>query len=70
MTERCEGCRWWAKGGYYGVGECRRFPPDHGPMGNVHQGGDFSERRWPKTRDDDWCGEWQARPESRPKETP
>lgn len=43
----------------FGWGQCRRLPPAMPPIQDekeklVHVG------LWPHTRDDDWCGEWQA----------
>ncbi len=42
--------------------ECHRYPPT--PMST----GDY---RWPKTKEDDWCGQWKKRASQTvtPKET-
>lgn len=41
-------------------GTCRRFPP----VGGTAQGAGVGRIRgigWPRTRDQDWCGEWAPR---------
>lgn len=75
-AERCETCRFWPLrtkigdhyigiGGYNcdgSVSDCRRRAPVI-----VEQGRDerlSGNGRWPTTKRDDWCGEYEARPVS------
>ena len=56
MSEaRCDNCRFWLKSEKIpGTGECRRHTPrgleDYMPMAY-----------WPVTKQDDWCGEFEAK---------
>ena len=66
MAERCELCRFWAQLKAHGV--CRRLPPvpDIGPAGwsgSVPREADRAYGIWPATDQDDWCGEFRAKPE-------
>ncbi|MBS0325208.1 MAG: hypothetical protein JSS46_01530 [Proteobacteria bacterium] len=62
---RCVGCKFYDRserassdGGGLHWGSCRRSVPTLRPA----QGRDFSvEGVWPRVRDDDWCGAWEAR---------
>lgn len=70
-AERCETCKWWETM-YLGHGKrnrsdpledddspwgyCRRYPPLARGNYDIH---DNCES--PKTTDDHWCGEWQAK---------
>ncbi|HET7260468.1 MAG TPA: hypothetical protein VFK60_01400 [Casimicrobiaceae bacterium] len=62
---RCVGCRFYdrnerlsADGGDLRWGRCRRSVPALHPV----DGRTFSaEGVWPRVRDDDWCGAWEAR---------
>ena len=62
---RCVGCRFYdrndrasADGGDLRWGSCRRSVPTLRPA----EGRAFSAQGvWPRVRDDDWCGAWEAR---------
>lgn len=68
MTERCDGCRFWRRGhrppptfAFILVpgdqtGECRLAQPP----GPSDQAVASSPPRWPRCREDDWCGRWEA----------
>lgn len=55
----CSTCRYWKADNVLGLsvsgaqkfGECRRYPP---------------APKWPSTEMEDWCGEFEARPATRP----
>ena len=51
-TERCDCCRWWEEA------------LDHSPLGACHRHAPrpaetYSPRNWPRTRADEWCGEFE-----------
>jgi hypothetical protein len=54
---KCEECRWWIRYKYIDrdrddvEGRCRRYPPQY----ILEQG-----LYWPKTAEDDWCGEYTS----------
>jgi hypothetical protein len=62
---RCVGCRFYdrderasADGGNLRWGSCRRSVPTlHPAPGRTVS----SQGVWPRVRDDDWCGAWEAR---------
>ena len=50
MSERCcQNCTYWHCTTAFIEGECRQFSPDIG---------DTYEQRWPRTRPDEWCGQF------------
>ena len=52
---KCETCRWWEKDeDLTEMGRCRVNPPTPDPE---HQP---SDRSWPVTFFNDWCGHWQG----------
>ena len=52
---QCEDCHNWKADGFASLtGECRVFSPDVG---------DANEKKWPTTRCDDWCGQFQEKPQ-------
>ena len=53
MSDRpkCETCRWWAPDVYPIAADCRRNSPVYVDTG------DGNRRRWPVTKERDWCGE-------------
>lgn len=55
---QCRSCRFWT-GQRSPAGECRRFPP---VLSTVEEGEVLTSAQpvWPKTNDDDWCGEWEV----------
>lgn len=60
----CPGCRFWdafdARSG-----ECRRHAPtavQFAQTQDANERGGDSGAVWPVTSDDDWCGEWEAKP--------
>lgn len=60
MKTRCDNCRFWDKDG-----RCHRHaPPANTPVAADHQSvlwyGDVAV--WPKTDQNDWCGEFQPSP--------
>ena len=66
-AERCETCRWWE--GYelepdekFPVGSCKRYPPVYVKCNSHHAVDNFTPA---VTYNDDFCGEWAAKPEGR-----
>ncbi len=68
INRNCENCDFWVKINDIG-GTCRRYPPKATPIqaqraGNIVQGvrpgpvNFLDVISWPKTKSDDWCGEW------------
>jgi hypothetical protein len=55
MKNTCVSCRYWQ--GRAGYGECRKYPPV------VVDAMDGVSTEWPAVATDDWCGEWEKRPE-------
>ncbi len=58
----CKDCKWWSQlvdhGPQRNRGECRRYPPHVFFAGRVYQTFcEVSERGFPLTADDWWCGE-------------
>ena len=49
---KCDECRYWHETEIFIEGECRQFSPDTGSL---------CEQRWPRTRPDEWCGQFQLR---------
>ncbi len=76
-AERCETCRFWAllpdgdqaddpvvadADDGTRIGNCRRFPPKKADgAATVYESCGWA---CPVTVSDEWCGEWQARPEA------
>ena len=64
--ERCENCRFWDKDSVRGsIAFCNRYPPQMvvfdaaiGVRGNQQ-----ACEVVPETHRDDWCGEWEAKPD-------
>ena len=58
---RCETCLFWVKGGdgeLKAHGRCHRFPAVY--VGKpVDAAINTRWWRWPNTKPEDWCGEWQ-----------
>ena len=54
---RCETCRWWDPEGSErtATGECHRRSPQEQDAQHIGY--------WPRTRDRDWCGEWEQNTE-------
>ena len=80
MDATCGNCRFW-DGGFtddIGCGDCHRRPPSvplvdyvTGDGVEVHlrcKAGDVVYVTWPRTCDDDWCGEWEPDEDTRLKE--
>ncbi len=58
----CKDCKWWCQLAEYGAkmqqGECRRYPPAVFFTGRVYQTFcEVSNRGFPITAEDWWCGE-------------
>ena len=69
IKRACETCDFWVRINGKG-GTCRRYPPNATPKagqvpGNIVKGlrpspiNFFDVISWPKTRNEDWCGEWK-----------
>ena len=62
----CSDCRYWARrleetgAGQPCEGECRRYPPGGVPAGAPAGASQPGRAGWPRTFDQDWCGEWAA----------
>ncbi len=63
--QRCENCRFWKRlpkdEEEPGLGDCKRHAPR--PiiaLSGLRMDECLSEIYWPETREEDWCGEWQA----------
>lgn len=60
VGRQCRICRWWQgtatqdTHSFTSAGDCRR----HAPERIVGSGGDET-RVFPRTREDDWCGDWE-----------
>ena len=55
----CENCRFWQSSKSSRRGDCRRYAPRPGT-----QVGTQGPARWPRTNHDDWCGEFERKPET------
>jgi len=58
----CRECKWWSRLAEHGPeskqGECRRYPPSVFFAGRMyHTFGEVSNRGFPMTKEDWWCGE-------------
>jgi hypothetical protein len=58
----CRDCRWWnplpGAGAAVQSGECRRYPPSVLPSAlDYHSSTEMSDRGFPLTGENDWCGE-------------
>ena len=57
----CKDCKWWCRpeqGAKAQLGECRRYPPSVFFAGRVYEKFcEVSERGFPITGEDWWCGE-------------
>ncbi len=67
----CKHCRFWVPAyKRMTIGQCRRFPPsvpdefDIDLEEKLVKESDYATGVWPRTIDDDWCGEFQPREES------
>ena len=59
---RCDGCKWMSKrDSGKDFGECKRHPPVRAGMVNAYTYDHLGV--WPLVRPDDWCGEFQAKPQ-------
>ena len=58
----CSDCLLWDGPPQGGMGTCRRYAPRAGWQKDPTS---LADVRWPRTFDDEWCGEWVPRP-SRP----
>lgn len=58
----CKNCRFSSLESGDDAGQCLRYAPSAGKLGPFEitvEVGPFYQ--WPWVRDDDWCGEWEAR---------
>jgi hypothetical protein len=70
MSDACANCRFWfPKYGVndrrsYGPGYCRRHAP-RSPLlvATDHYAASELDGFWPKTKGEDWCGDYETRPE-------
>ena len=51
---RCDTCQWWQENA-----RCYRYPPT--ALVADQAGNAFERAVHPRTRPDDWCGEWEQR---------
>lgn len=62
MDINCEGCKYWEKkeSEIPFMGLCHRYAPR--PM-TTHplEGPQSMDAIWPRTKNDEWCGEWKAK---------
>lgn len=80
--ERCANCRFWPISEWstpdhprgLGTGDggrhsdCRRHAPPRADAKHYHPHERmYVNAAWPTTREDDWCGDWEARETPRPK---
>ena len=59
MAQECKDCRFWDRpaGAPTAKGLCRRYAPRPG-----------SRVPWPETDQNDWCGEWQTKEDTKREE--
>jgi hypothetical protein len=60
---KCENCKYWAeKSVIEKLGHCQKYAP-RSTLRSPLKGTEALDTVWPRTRADDWCGEWQAKVE-------
>jgi hypothetical protein len=59
----CKRCKYWSEeSDIPSTGLCRRYAPR--PIaGHPIEGPESSDAIWPRTKPEEWCGEWHAKPE-------
>ncbi|MBN2061602.1 MAG: hypothetical protein JW882_14420 [Deltaproteobacteria bacterium] len=63
METNCENCKFWqGEIDIPSMGLCRRYAPRPGHR-NPLEGPESIDCLWPRTKKDDYCGEWLAKVE-------
>jgi hypothetical protein len=61
MENNCENCKFWQEDGEIpGLGSCHRYAPNAVVSHPVQVPGSM-DTDWPRTKNDEWCGEWDPR---------
>ena len=64
MNTDCENCKFWQQDNEISyMGLCRRHAP-HPPATHPVESPGSMDAIWPRTKNEDWCGEWQAKVET------
>ena len=62
MNINCETCKFWQQGDSEipSMGLCHRYAP-RPVVSHPVKGPESMDAIWPRTKDEEWCGEWIAK---------